>query len=268
MRLVAAVLFISWLGCLPPPQPAENVGPSGPPTPSGPDTGASSDTQVADNPASDDTGTEDSGGAPPPLQCHAIAFDTHGQVRISANEVAVDTLFTAESVTIELWAWFSNETRDGTWLLAGMDGSQTWRIGIELGELVLRASVYSLSVPLPENGWNHIAGVINGDTGELSVYINGVFSGGTDWSPPMVSSTTNPSILLGAWHTEGGSWPSAIDEVRFAQSVMHEGMSIDTSPGRPMDAWLGVWRFDENLQNTVSGSESVGTDFWFTDSCP
>ncbi len=268
MRLVAASLCLSWLGCLPPPKSIENAGPSGPPVPVNTDTGSTADTQVPEPSDTPDTGVEDTGGSPAPLQCHALAFDTHGQVRISANEVSTDTLFTTESLTIELWAWFSNATRDGSWLLAGMDGTETWRIGIEVGQLVLRAGRSSLSTPLPENGWRHIAGVINGETGELSIYIDGEFSGGTSWTPPMVSAMANPSILLGAWHTEGGSWPSAIDEVRFAQTVLHEGMRIETSPERPTDPWLGVWRFDDNLRNAVSGAESVGTEIRFTDSCP
>ena len=265
MRLVAALLFVVWFGCLPPPRSVVDASPSGPPAPSGDD---SADTWDLDDPNPDDTGIEDTAIPTTPLKCHALAFENNGHVQISAEEVAAESLFTEQSLTIELWAWFSDETRDGSWLLVGMDGNQAWRLGIELGELVLRAGVYSLSIPMPENGWNHIAGVIDGEGSELSLYINGAFSGRKDWNPPMVSTSDNPFIHLGAWHTEGGSWPSAIDEVRLAHAVVHQGVTIETSPERPTEPWLGVWRFDKDLKNAVSGVESLGTEIRFTDSCP
>jgi len=187
---------------------------------------------------------------------------------ITAEEVSSESLFDSHSATIEMWAWFSSETRDGSWLLAGLDGIQAWRLGIEVGELVLRAGVHTLSVPMPDNGWNHIAGVIDGENEEMSFYVNGVFSGRKDWSPPMVSATSSPVLHLGGWHAEGGSWPSAIDEVRFSHRVMYAGPNIETGPDRALDDWLGVWRFDENLQNEASGAESAGVNILFTDSCP
>ena len=268
MHRVTILLCAAMFGCLPPPQPVENIGQSGPLTNSDSDATGSvvGDDSAESEPV--DTGTGDTGRSMVSLQCHALAFDDDGHVQISPDEVSTESLFAARSGTIELWAWFSDETRDGSWLLVGMDGAQTWNVGIDQGDVVLQAGVSTLSIPMPENGWNHIAGVINGDSGELALYLNGTFSGRKEWNPPMVRPESSPNIHLGAWNTEGGSWPSAIDEVRFAQAVLHEGSSIDIGAGRPTDPWLGVWRFDDNLENEVSGLVSDGTDVRFTDSCP
>ena len=264
MRLVAAFIALNLLGCLPPPRPWLETGPAGPPGPAADDSGASLDGGASQP----DTDVPDSGEAPVSLQCHSLAFEDNGHVVVTAPEMGVDSLFHDQSVTIELWAWFSDETRDGTWLLAGLDGTQTWRLGIELGELVLRAGIVTLSIPLPDNGWNHIAGVVDGERQQMSLYVNGAFSGRKDWLPPMVNTTLEPAMHFGAWHTEGGSWPSAIDEVRFSTSVMHEELDFEPSADRSVSPWMGVWRFDESLKNAVTGQESSGENFRFTEACP
>ena len=265
MRLMAALVALSLFGCLPPPRPWLENAPSGPPSPSGDDSAASVD---ADDPQPTDTGVEDTGATSVPLQCHSLAFDDSGHVLVTAQDLGVDSLFEEQSVTIELWAWFSDETRSGSWLLAGLDGNQAWRLAIEVGELVLRAGIYTLSIPLPDDGWNHIAGVIDGENGEMSFFVNGVFSGRKSWSAPMVNEASDPAIHFGAWHVEGGSWPGGLDEVRFANSVLHDGGDFDPTADRPLDGWMGVWRFNENLENEVTGVASMGDNVRFNDSCP
>ena len=57
--------------------------------------------------------------------------------------------------------------------------------------------------------------------------------------------------------------------MRFTNSAMHSGpSSIDFDDRRPVADWLGVWRFDDDLQNAVTGVEVSGTNIQYMDSCP
>jgi len=269
MRPLLVIAVLGLCGCLPPPRAWLEAYPSGPPPPGSDDTATSGDDGAPDEPPVNDTGfpPQDTGVAP--LLCHSLSFEDNGHVQITADALGVDTVFDENSVTIESWAWFSEETEAGTWLLAGLDGTRSWRLGVEIGELVLRAGIYTLSIPLPAHGWRHIAGVINGDEGLLSLYVDGEFSGSRTWNPPMVTSSDDPTIHVGSWDTAGGSWPSVMDEVRFANAALHTGPApIAFDAERPVAEWLGVWRFDQNLNNAVNGIAVSGENILYTDSCP
>lgn len=269
MRPMAVFVVLGLCGCLPPPRAWLEMSPAGPPTPGADDTAVSVDDGAPDEPPANDTGIPPEDTGVQPLLCHSLEFEDNGHVQITADALGVETLFDESSVTIESWAWFSEETDTGTWLLAGLDGTKSWRLGVEVGELVLRAGIYTLAIPLPEHGWRHIAGVINGDEELLSLYVDGEFSGSRTWSPPMVSSADSPTIHLGSWDTAGGAWPNVIDEVRFAKAAMHSGPApFEPDARRPVADWLGVWRFDENLENAVTGVSVSGEAIRYTNSCP
>jgi hypothetical protein len=269
MRSLDVIVVLGLCGCLPPPRAWLEASPSGPPPPGADDTAISADEGVPDDPAANDTGGPPEDTGVPPLLCHSLAFEDNGHVQITADQLGVDTLFDENSVTIESWVWFSAETDTESWLLAGMDGTQAWRLGVELGELVLRAGIYNLAIPLPDHGWHHISGVINGEEGLLSLYVDGEFSGSRLWSPPMSSPSGSPAIHLGSWDTAGGAWPNVMDDVRFTTAVMHTGsVRFETDAHRPVSDWIGVWRFDENLENAVNGVAVSGENIQYTNSCP
>jgi hypothetical protein len=269
MRPTAIFVVLCLCGCLPPPRAWLEMSPAGPPPPGSDDTAVSGDDGVPDNPPADDTGVLPADTGELHLSCHSLAFDDNGHVQITAESLGVETIFDENSVTIESWAWFSEQTEEGSWLLAGLDGTKSWRLGIEVGELVLRAGIYNLAIPLPEHGWRHIAGVVDGEEALMSLYVDGQFSGSRTWSPPMSSSHESPRLHLGSWDADGGAWPNVIDEVRFAKAVMHAGpSSFEPDARRPVSDWLGVWRFDESLENDVTGLSGSGEHIRYTNSCP
>ena len=260
MRPLAAFLVLGLSGCLPPPRAWLQMSPEGPPPPGADDSAASTEETGL---VPDDTGA-------PELQCYSLTFASNGHVEITSSTVADDRLFDEGSLTVEMWAQFTEQTESGQWLLAGMDGNQSWNLGVEDGQLVLEAGgIYTLAIPLPAHGWRHIAGVIDGDGEQMSLYVDGAFSGSRQWYAPMVSDGDNPSIHLGGFAGTETAWPNLMDEVRLATDVMYSGPgSIDYADERPVSDWLAVFRFDESLENAVSGALAQGENIRYVDTCP
>ena len=84
----------------------------------------------------------------------------------------------------------------------------------------------------------------------------------------MESTLSDPSLRIGSWNEEGGAWPSSIDELRVSNAAMHEGDSFGFDPEEPVDGWLGVWHFNEDLRNEISGRVAFGESIRFTNACP
>ncbi len=278
MRTTATIAALSLVGCLPPPrawlddssastlvdseetEPAEetDVDDSDPP---------SEDDPPEDSGQSEDGGSDTAEEATA-LACHSIAFEDGGFVEITAAQLGLGHLLDSNSLTVELWAWFFDRTRSGSWLLAGVEGNRAWRLAIETDQVVLRAGMYSVSMPIPADGWQHLAGVVDGDVGEMALYLNGERQVVGEWEPAMESTLPDPSLRLGSWHEAGGSWPSSMDEFRFSTTVMHGSAAFVPRVDRPADGWSGVWRFNEDLYNEASGRVAFGEGIRFTNACP
>ena len=281
MHTVVIIVVLGLVGCLPPPR-AWIEDSSAPPLVEADDTEASEafddndgDSVGEDSPPEDsglaDQESEDSTDgveAPETLACHSLAFEDQGFVEITAAQLGLDGLLDSQSLTIELWAWFFDRTRSGSWLLAGVEGNRAWRLAVEIDQIVFRAGMHSVSMPIPEDGWQHLAGVVDGEVGEMGLYLNGERQVVGAWSPAMESTLPNPRLRLGAWHEEGGAWPSSVDEFRFSNVAIHGSAPFVPDVARSVDAWLGVWRFNENLHNEVSGRVALGEGIRFTNACP
>jgi len=59
-----------------------------------------------------------------------------------------------------------------------------------------------------------------------------------------------------------------MDEVRLANTAVHSGRSpIEYDDHRSVDDWLAVFRFDDSLENAVSGVSAVGESIRHMDLC-
>ena len=182
MRTIGTFVAINLMGCLPPPRAwldNSSTAVSTESDTSTSDEGAEDeqDEPPVDSPSGDsgtnDSGAVDSGDPLETLSCHSLAFEDHGRVEIKPGQLGIEHFLGSQSLTIEMWAWFSESTRAGSWLLAGVEGARAWRMAIEVDQLVLRAGMYSVTMNTPEDGWHHIAGVIDGDAGQLALYLDG-----------------------------------------------------------------------------------------------
>ncbi len=86
----------------------------------------------------------------------------------------------------------------------------------------------------------------------------------------MVQPTEVESLRFGRSVGVPFSWPTSIDEVRFGHDVLLSGVDLDLGPERPIDDWIGVWRFNDDLVNDVTGDAAAGPEegLTFSDSCP
>jgi hypothetical protein len=118
------------------------------------------------------------------------------------------------------------------------------------------SSIRVSSIPFPTGAWTHVAGVFNGTTGALDVYINGVLRNGGSAIDPTVLAPfqNNEPLLIGAGDLgsdERDFFDGSIDEVELfdralsaaeIQSIFNAGASgktipitIDVKPGNGDD---------------------------------
>jgi hypothetical protein len=249
----AFLILVSLLvGCLPPPRAWPEV--------SAADVGADADADTDADADADDTGM-------PVSACSSIVFGDTGHLSIQASDVAQGSLYTSGSFSLELWAWFSDVDTAETYTLAALGADKAWSISVAGGDLGFEMGTHSITGPAPTTGWNHIIVVMDDPLAELRMYLNGALHG-------EIVHVTEPAIVpadevihLATVGDGATSWPSSMDELRFAHTVMHTGLSTDITDPLETADWVGIWHFDD-LSNALTGGEASGTDYEIVDSCP
>jgi hypothetical protein len=269
MRFWLNISMIMAWGCLPPPRPwLHDTGPSGPPVG---ETDADSD---ADTDTDVDADADDT--SQPPLDCNSLGFGSEGYLLIHPESIGGGELFHDHTFTVELWAWFEEPSVEQSWTLVSLGDPEAWWLGLESGQVVFRSGADQVTGPVPANGkWHHIAGVIDGSVGQMRLYVDGTRVGVINETEPLVAPTSDQRLHVGRQTGSTQSWDGLIDELRFGHTVLQSGESADGRPERPLADWLGVWRFDFDLVNAVTGSEaqygppSDPEPFWFSEGmCP
>ncbi|HEX3102428.1 MAG TPA: LamG domain-containing protein [Pyrinomonadaceae bacterium] len=87
------------------------------------------------------------------------------------------------------------------------------------------SSIRTSNIAFPTNAWTHVAGVFNGTTHALDVYINGVLHNGPSLIDPSVSSpfVNNEPVLIGAGDLGSGLrhfFDGRIDEVELFNKAL------------------------------------------------
>jgi hypothetical protein len=208
----------------------------------------------------DDTGT--------PLECNSLIFEEDGYVSVNPDTVEGGALYTDDRFTIELWAWFSGPGTAGELTLVSLGDPEAWWLGVDGELLKFRSGSDLLLADLPTNGWHHVGVVADRPGDQLRMYVDGIRVAVLDEPSAMVLPSEAQSLRFGRTIGSSDSWPDSIDEVRFAHDVMLSGVEPDISPGRTIEGWIAVFRFDNDLVNEVTGSSAGGGSVIYSDSCP
>ena len=247
---VALGLFATG-ACLPPAAPWPAVEAS--------DADADADADVdADADADADTGE--------PLQCWSLYVGGTAWVSVPPNTVARTELYTDTRFTIEAWAWFEGEVAFGTHTLVGL--GDAWWLGMEDGAVVFRSGPDELSSTVELNGWHHVGAVVDQSDRQIRLYIDGERSAQVNAPEPMTQPAAGQHLTIGSAQGDAASWPHSIDEVRFGHGAFLAGTAPEYGADRPIDDWIGVWRFNNDLVNAVTGVSALGENLTYSDSCP
>jgi hypothetical protein len=290
-RLISIVAFLS-TGCLPPPAPWPPDGAVGlvsdldgdadtdadtdsdtdadtdSDTDSDTDADTDSDTDAdtdADTDSDSDADTDDTGAIP---ECNSLIFEEDGFVSVSPDTVEGGALYTDDQFTIDLWAYFTGSGTAVELTLVSLGDPEAWWLGVNGEYLEFRSGSDMLQAALPEDGWHHVGVVADRPGDQLRMYVDGSRVAVVDEPSAMVLPTEAQSLRFGRTVGSSESWPASIDDVRFAHEVKLSGVSPDISPERPIDGWIAVFRFDNDLVNEVTGSSAAGGSVTYSDSCP
>jgi hypothetical protein len=235
------------------------------------DADADSDSDVdADADADADLDADDTAA---PLGCNSLVFvEDQAYVSAGTNSIPGDEFYHDDQFTIELWAWFEAPVDSGTYTLVTLGDPEAWWLGMEDGILKFQSGEDVLQMTVAFDGWHHVGVVADRDGDELRMYLDGVRIDEPLQDPgAMVQPVENENLRFGRSSEPGRgglSWPHSIDEVRFAHEVKLSGTAPDLSPERSVDGWLGVWRFDNDLDNAVTGDPAAGNGVVYSNSSP
>ena len=235
------------------------------------DADADSDSDVdADADADSDLDADDTAA---PVDCNSLVFvEDQAYVSAGTNSIPGDAFYTDDVFTIELWAWFETPVDLETYTLVTLGDPEAWWLGMDEGILKFQSGDDELEMAVAFDGWHHVGVVVDRPGDEIRMYLDGVRIDETLQDPgPMVQPVENQNLRFGRSSDaeRGGlSWPHSIDEVRFAHEVKLSGTSPDLSPERTLDGWLGVWRFDNDLVNAVTGDTAAGGGVTYSSSSP
>ena len=151
--------------------------------------------------------------------------------------------------------------------MVALGTDRSWSMGVDAGNLVFRVGSSAVVAPAPTVGWNHIGVVKDHALSEIRMYLNGELHGDVVSVIETLPVPDEESLWLARSADDAASWPSAIDELRFASDVMHTGMSTEISSEEDTAGWAGVWHFND-LSNVLTGGQAIGDGYEIVDSCP
>jgi hypothetical protein len=189
-----------------------------------------------------------------------------GWVSVPPNAVANTELYTDTRFTVEAWAWFEGAVASGTHTLVGL--GDAWWLGMDGGAVVFRSGVDELSSSVELDGWHHVGAVVDQSDRQIRLYIDGERVDQLNDPAPLTQPAIGQHLTIGSAEGDAASWPHSIDEVRFGHGALLAGTAPDFGADRPLGDWIGVWRFDNNLDNAVTGVSALGENLIFVDSCP
>jgi hypothetical protein len=177
-------------------------------------------------------------------------------------------LYTDDQFTIELWAYLIEPETAGELTLVSLGDPEAWWLGVNGEYLEFRSGSDMLQSALPAVGWHHVGVVADRPGDQLRMYVDGTRVAVLDEPGAMVVPSEAQGLRFGRTVGSLKSWPSSIDEVRFAHEVKLAGVSPDISADRTINGWNAVFRFDNDLVNEVTGSSAAGGSVTYSDSCP
>jgi len=136
------------------------------------------------------------------------------------------------------------------------------------------------STRIDDGDWHHVAATREGNSGALSLWVDGRLDGSSDRGPtgdisypddgvpgdycdgPCVDS--DPFLVFGAEkHDAGPRYPAFsgwLDEVRISTVVRYEAeFERPTTPFEPDDVTVGLWHFDEGRGDIVRDGSQEGS---------
>ena len=257
------------VGCLPPAAPWPDVSVL---------TASDADADGGTDSDADQDGGTDTGHR---LECNSLYMGGGDAfVAVGKSNVAGGELYTDSSFTVELWAYLDPSVLTGRYTLVSLGDPEAWWLGVDGGVLIFESGDESVvqvplddvvTLPLPdgEDYWFHIGAVMDRSNNEMRIYLDGARLGAVSPVSPLVQPTDNEVLRFGRSLESTSSWLTSIDEVRFGHAVMLSGVEPDFSESRSLDGWIGVWRFDNDLVNEVTGREAAGSSsLTYYDSCP
>ena len=256
-------------GCLPPAAPWPVVDDRSP---------SDADADVGGDEDADVDGGDDTGFV---LECNSL-YMGGGNSYVVVGKSTVDgaALYTDSSFTVELWAYIDRSVLSGRYTLVSLGDPEAWWLGLDDGDLIFesglddiaRASLddrVAVQLPEGETYWFHIGAVMDRSNNEMRVYLNGDRVVAMSPVGPLEQPTEQEVLRFGRSVDSLTSWPSSIDEVRFGHAVNLSGVDPDFSVERSTEGWIGVWRFNNDLVNEVTGQSAAGSEsLTYYDSCP
>ena len=110
-------------------------------------------------------------------------------------------------------------------------------------------NVVTLVAPLSPNMWHHVAGTLDGSTGNMSLYIDGMLVAGTNTTMRPLGVLTGPNPGLGIGNVQSANYSEyfygLIDEVRLSDQALGPNQFLIQAP--PIQNLLGIGNFNGQL---------------------
>jgi hypothetical protein len=108
------------------------------------------------------------------------------------------------------------------------------------------------------NQWNHVAGMFDAATNQITLSINGVLYPPSDFSYSGFYSSSSQQFAIGVNSYDfTGPFPGRIDEARVSDSVRYTADFTPPAGNFTTDAnTVGLWHFDEAAGATSFGDDS------------
>jgi len=130
-------------------------------------------------------------------------------------------------------------------LTVGLGGTGSTTIGFAVTALDIFTGedIATLTAPIPDNTWIHVAGTLDDATGVMDLYVNGQLANSTTTTirPFEILNGANPGIAIGALQNNGEYFHGLIDEVRISNAALTPNQFLDVpEPSAPVLAVVGL----------------------------
>lgn len=219
---------------------------------------------------------------PPPPVCAAdinCSLVLGNAVLVLPPELTAPFRLDQGSLTIEYWARIDDPGSCQVGVVHGgfylenpdLSGAGTWGLGqpATFDTVLVGAASASADDPiaaLHEFGalalgqWYHVAGVIDGDAAQLSLYVNGSLVGSEPYSPAASAGPTS-GLLVGSFcnsaFAANNVW-GRIDELRVSRGARYAGVFTPEAVHEPDPATLALFHFDEGAGEVALDASGNG----------